>query len=427
MVDNEGWMEKPNSEPLTRCNQYTSRAVNMFGNNSNQEEALDALLEDFSVDESSQTFLDLFRLNLVGVERIIFITLCSCMASVGLSANCCIILANVLHRLRYSRENDFYTGRARSLSRISVVGANPFKVNITPQNRFSYFSALSGQAKFRYSHVIFAIAIFSLISCAAFVPLVVLNVCGGTSSADADNWIVLICLAWSVFQILFMTVFFFVNTTIQFLSLVFPLTFKLQRNPLWGTFLLIVVVCGVHASLTVVVIFKQLFQTLYEIGAGKKNTKLENSITQIQLVLTLPLGVFVVTWIATIIMYAVIVKHIHVAIITVSRISIQPDEHRSSIGSGQSTHSSLWQTVVRKNFHKCLILGAGTLTFYIMETPTFLVVYNLLPPSSWVLLAHLSVHAITPLLHIMLSKSFRSALGRMLRPRRVDSSIAVLW
>ncbi|EUB57264.1 hypothetical protein EGR_07874 [Echinococcus granulosus] len=398
----------------------------MFGNNSSPEADLDSLLGDFPVDESSQTFLDLFRLNLVGIERIIFIFLCSCIIIIGLSANCCIILANVLHRLRYSRENDFYTGRARSLSRISIVGANPFKVNLTPENRLSYFSALSGQAKFRYTHVIFAIAIFGLLSCVAFIPLAVINVCGGTSSADADNWIVLICVAWSVFQILFMAVFFFVNTTIQFLSLVFPLTFKLQRNPLWGTFFLIVIVCGIHASLTVVVIFRQLFQTLYEIGAGKKNIELEKSITQIQLVLTLPLAVFILTWIATIIMYAVIVKHIHVATVTVSRISIQPDAHRSSIGSGQSPHPSLWQSVVRKNFHKCLILGAGTLTFYILETPTFLVVYNISPPSSWMLAAHLSVHVITPLLHIMLSKSFRAALGRMLRPRRAAYFFAAL-
>ncbi|VDK21640.1 unnamed protein product [Taenia asiatica] len=398
----------------------------MFGNNSSPKDELEALLDDFPVDESSQTFLDLFRLNLVGIERIVFIFFCSCIILVGLSASCCIILANVLHRLRYSRENDFYTARARNLSRISIVGTNPFKVNFTPENRLSYFSALSGQAKFRYSHVIFSIAAFGLVSCAAFIPLVVINVCGGTPSADADNWIVLICVAWSVFQILFMTIFFFVNTTIQFLSLVFPFTFKLRRNPLWGTFFLIVVVCGVHASLTVVTIFKQLFQTLYEIGAGKKNTELESSIARIQLVLTLPLVVFILTWIATIIMYAVIVKHINVAIITVSRISIQPDGRRSSVGSGQSPHPSLWQTVVRKNFHKCLILGAGTLTFYIAETPTFLVVYNLLPPSSWVLLAHLSVHAITPLLHIMLSKSFRGALGRMLRPHRGNNSIAAL-
>ncbi|CDS43022.1 conserved hypothetical protein [Echinococcus multilocularis] len=289
----------------------------MFGNNSSAEADLDSLLGDFPVDESSRTFLDLFRLNLVGIERIVFIFLCSCIIIIGLSANCCIILANVLHRLRYSRENDFYTGRARSLSRISIVGANPFKVNLTPENRLSYFSALSGQAKFR-----------------------------------------------------------------------------------------------------------QLFQTLYEIGAGKKNIELEKSITQIQLVLTLPLAVFILTWIATIIMYAVIVKHIHVATVTVSRISIQPDDHRSSLGSGQSPHPSLWQSVVRKNFHKCLILGAGTLTFYILETPTFLVVYNISPPSSWMLAAHFLVHVITPLLHIMLSKSFRAALGRMLRPRRAGNSIA---
>ncbi|KAL5110104.1 hypothetical protein TcWFU_003428 [Taenia crassiceps] len=398
----------------------------MFKNDSSAEDDLDALLADFAVDESSQTFLDLFRLNLVGIERNVFIFLCSCIILVGLSANCCIILANVLHRLRYDRENDFYSARVRNLSRISVVGVNPFKVNITPENRFSYFSALSSQAKFRYSHVIFSIAAFGLLSCAAFIPLVVINVCGGTPSADTDNWILMICVAWSVFQILFMTIFFFVNTTIQFLSLVFPFTFKLQRNPLWGTFFFIVVICGVHAFLTVLTIFKQLFQTLYEIGAGKKNTELENSITRIQIFLTIPLIVFILTWIATIIMYAVIVKHINVAIITVSRISIQPDGRFSSIENGQSPHASIWQTVARKNFHKCLILGSGTFTFYIAETPTFLVVYNLLPPSSWVLLAHLSVHAITPLLHIMLSKSFRNALSRMLRPRRLDYSIAVL-
>ena len=396
----------------------------MEGNESTLSSSeLDDLLEALPPDESSSTFLELFRLNLKGAERLVFISFSSILILVGLCANMCIILAHILYRLHYGRENEFYSGRARTFSRVSLVGVNPFKVNITPENRYSYFNALSNQARFRYSHVILALAIFDLTSCIIFIPIAIINVCGGTPSANVDNWMVIICVAWSVFQILFTTVFFFVNTTIQFLSVLYPLTFKLRRSPLWITFSVIVIVCTIHAFLTVVVIFKQLHQTLFRIGSGGNNYELEKSIYRIQLLLSLPLTIFGFTWISTIVMYGMIIKHIHMARKAIPRSSLVSDNSRFSIGSATSpSQSSHWKKTVSKTLYKCLILGAGTSTFYFLEVPTFLVVYDFLSPSSWVLLAHFAVHAFTPLLHIMLSKSFRATLTGMLRSRRRRSS-----
>ena len=171
------------------------------------------------------------------------------------------------------------------------------------------------------------------------------------------------------------------------------------------------------------VIFKQHNQTLLHIGAGSVNTELERSIYRIQLLLSLPLTIFFLTWIATIIMYIMIMKHIHMARRALPRSSLQGDSQHFSIGGASLlSQSSHWRRIISKNLYKCLILGAGTSMFYILETPTFLVVYDFVSPNYWILLSHLTVHAVTPLLHIMLSKSFRATLTGMVRPRRRRSS-----
>lgn len=385
--------------------------------NLSTQEHFDYFIRNITLHSASLTFLDLFSLTLHGVDRNFFISVCSTIIIIGICANLCIIVVNILHRMRFSREGDFYTPRDRTRSRLPRESINPFKVSITPENRFRYFNALSSHARFRYSHVTLAVAIFNFLSSVIFIPLVLASFCDWTHNLEAENWILITCVAWTVFQILFMCVFFFVNTTIQFQSLVFPLTFQLRRSPLWGAFVAIVIVCGIQSFLTVSVIFKQLLSMVYHVQMGERDEETEMSIILIQIVLALPIIVYGLTWICTIIMYVIIFKHVHAAIVNVHRGSLViPDTRVMSYGL--SLQQIQWQKVARMNLEKCMVLSAGTSVFYILELPTFLAVYHAVEPGMGVVLAHLTVHAVTPVMHIMLSKSFRAALREIAGGRR---------
>ncbi|VDD75670.1 unnamed protein product [Mesocestoides corti] len=239
-------------------------------------------------------------------------------------------------------------------------------------------------------------------------------------SVDVDNAIVFTCVAWSVFQVLLLALFFFINTTIQFLSVIFPLTFKLRRSPLMGAFFVIVVLSTVHTALTLDVIVKDLCQLVFVISAGRKHEELEQNLAKMQIVLAIPLGVFVLTWILTIFMYAAVLKQIHSASASLFKLQVSSEKPLDQLRNRLLFQSRKWHTLIKKNLHKSLILGAGTFAYYLLETPSFLVIYKIVKPNYWALLAHISVHAVTPILHISLSKSFRRAFVGVIRNQRLS-------
>ncbi|VDN99285.1 unnamed protein product [Rodentolepis nana] len=392
-------------------NQYSVPLSNMGCHKFDTQDHFDLFIRKVFINQGSLTFLDAFSLCLSTTDKAIFTSICVIVAATGIISSLCIITANVLYRIRFQRESDFFTSgerRRRTTKRFSI---NPFKVEITQENRFSYFDALSSQAKFRYSHVVFAIAVFNLLASLFLIPLSVITICGWSPSVMAENYFIIICATWSVLQILFMSAFFFVNTTIQFFSIVSPLTFTLRRSPLWATFLFVVGICVVQSFLMVSMIFNQLTFLVSSLQSGVSNEIIFKTITGYRVILTFPIVVYALTWICTIIMYAFIIRHMHAAIENVYKITeITP--------RSMPYQQSLWQKVTKKNIQKCMILGAGTTVFYVLELPLVITVYRAIPPCKWTVLAHLTVHAVTPLMHITLSKSFRTMLYGITSSRR---------
>nr|CDS26696.1 hypothetical protein HmN_000687000 [Hymenolepis microstoma] len=199
---------------------YPSSPIGVRGGTLPSNNTFYSSLGNVFVNQGSLTFLDAFSFCLNTTDKAIFTSICVILAGTGIISNLCIITANVLYRVRFQRESDFYTSGERTRRTTKRFSINPFKVDITQENRFSYFDALSSQAKFRYSHVVFAIAVFNLLASLFLIPLTVVTICDWSPSVMAENYFIIICAAWSVFQILFMSSFFFVNTTIQFLSIV---------------------------------------------------------------------------------------------------------------------------------------------------------------------------------------------------------------
>lgn len=363
------------------------------------------------LDERYVTFHAIFAFSLNPSEKIFFTVICVILAGVGIIGNLCIIIVNILYRIRFHRESDFYiNGELKRRGKVSF-SLNPFKVNITRENRFSYFEALSNQAKFRYSHVIFAVAVFNLVASLFFIPISVIFACEFFTSIENGRVLLVLCSSWSIFQILFMSTFFFVNTTIQFLSIVSPLTFTLRRSPLCFTFLFVVAICGMQSFLMVSIAFKEIAEFFYDFDQKLWNEMIERTIAGLRASLIYPVLIFLLTWVCTIIMYAIIIRYINVAVDNVYKITgITP--------RSMPCQQSLWQKGVKKNIQKCMILGAGTTVFYLLELPVVITVYFSLISNMWIGLSHLSIHAITPLMHIMLSKSFRTTLYGVMNSRR---------
>ncbi|VDL16531.1 unnamed protein product [Hymenolepis diminuta] len=363
------------------------------------------------LDNRYVTFQTIFTFTLDSSEKIFFIAVCAILAGVGIIGNLCIIIVNILYRIRFHRESDFYiSGEPKRRGKVSF-SLNPFKVNITRENRFSYFDALSNQAKFRYSHVIFAVAIFNLVASLIIIPLSVIFVCDLYTSIEDGRVLLVVCSSWSIFQILFISTFFFVNTTIQFLSIVSPLTFTMRRSPLCFTFLFVVAICGMQSFLMLSIASKEIAEILYDFEEELKSEIIERTIAGLRASLIFPILIYLLTWICTIIMYVIIIRHICVAVDNVYKITeITP--------RSMPCQQSLWQRGVKKNIQKCMILGAGTTVFYLLELPVVITVYLSLISNMWVALSHLTINAITPLMHIMLSKSFRTTLYGVMNSRR---------
>lgn len=379
-------------------------------------------------------WLNLFRLYLIGNDRIIFMSCSLFIIIIGLLTNSSIIVANLLYRMRYSRTNEFYTAAGRRISglqRTSTLSGSTWQLMRSFEGRNSYFQALSNQTKFKYSHVIFAVALFGFFSCLLFIPTTIVNVCGGTPYANVDNAMVIALSSWTAFQICFMTLFFFINTVIQFFSLVLPLRFTLHRSPLIIAFVVITIFCVAHTIINVNAIIMELEQSLFKAATGHKLESLDNQIALLHVALAVPLFIFILTWTLTVVMYVFILRSIHDSNMAVKN---QFRESSSSARASAARASRIsisvvsftWKDVAKRNLQSCIILGSATFVFYILELPVFLVTYTYMKPHYGALLAHISVHAINPILHISLSRSFRKALRSMLRTRRSSSILETL-
>ncbi|KAM3184528.1 hypothetical protein ACTXT7_008200 [Hymenolepis weldensis] len=157
--------------------------------------------------------------------------------------------------------------------------------------------------------------------------------------------------------------------------------------------------------------FREIAEVLYDFEEEVRNEIIERTIAGLRASLTFPILIYLLTWTCTIIMYAIIIRHICVAVDNVYKITeITP--------RSMPCQQSLWQKVVKKNIQKCMILGAGTTVFYLLELPVVITVYFSLISNMWIVLGHLTINAITPLMHIMLSKSFRTTLYGVTNSRR---------
>lgn len=346
----------------------------------------------------------------------------------GGSVNLFIIGINVMHKLRFFREIDYYSSPCtRSSSIISYISGISLSANdeVGNERKSQYFNALSSHARFRYSHVVLALSIFHLTSTLIFIPILGAHICVDMD-IDLANSLIMVTLTWMPFQVLFMSVFLFINTCIQFFSICFPLRFRLRRSPLLGSFILLLLVCLGHSSSCRFMLRYEIYSMFDLVVNNRTDPDVERAKQLIEAALTAPFAIYCLTGILTIGLYASIIHNInfgrHLAFsgsLYLDAIGEANDEDASSTNLPRTEErAQKWKKVVKRNLQNLVMLATTTTIFYVSEIPIFLAQYDHVAPRYWTLICHCSVHITCSLSHIILSKQFKKAARELIATTR---------
>ncbi|VDL96296.1 unnamed protein product [Schistocephalus solidus] len=359
-------------------------------------------------------------LQLRSTPKVLFLVACSVIGLAGLLTNLPIIITNILHRFRHNTMSDYYSRPlvdrrdGSQLVRASVMARRSTLVTEDDRGN-SYFSAVSLQAKYKYSHVVLALSVFNFLSSIILIPNMAILLCWNVN-ADFSNYVVSLTMIWNVFQIMFVFIFQFINTTIQCLSICFPLHFSLRRSPLFTAFFLIIALCMATSISELLLMEKDLSGDARGNKVAKPSSESEHVKWAMAIVIQIPFAVYCLTALLTLVMYSLIMRSIHSSQSFVKRVSIPSIPSSDSRGSGSLMRQSLlrfWNSVLRQNIQSFITLATSTTALYLLEFPYMLVFCSACEPHYCVLICHLAVHTVQPVLHITLSKAFREVFREL--------------
>lgn len=353
--------------------------------------------EDYGKDRYLQDWLKPFIFVTGGTEMAVFVALSVIIILAGLISNGYIIISYLAYKCRNHKASDLhspmYASQIPSVVRwgpTSTLRSTLGTLLKTFEGRSVCFLALATHARLKYIHIIYANAVFNLISCIVFIPLVVLYLCVG------DRFFLvmvmptgLICQAWSLFQVNFLALSLLVNTTILFFSTTFPLHFSLKRTPFTLLICAIILLCFAQVAAAMVFIINRSDQSLLGDVNSIKNADI------IRAFQTIPLGIFVATLICTLVLQPLTwnqLSHAASLLYTVHREPALP----------------VWHNILLNIRKDAINLSIASIAYYFMEMPFFLLIYSPISSHRVVLISHFSVHAVNALVHIRLCQSLRN-------------------
>lgn len=351
--------------------------------------------------ENNQTenWLKLFRFSLQDDEATIFAALISIIIVFGVIFNLSIFILCMCYKRKYWRRHDLYT--SSYIYRISEMLNSMQQSELsslvkTAATRPICFLAMAIQARLRYIHVIYMNALFNLAVCGFFLPFVAMRICEyeNVEWIHSDQFLFL-CQALSVFQVNFLSFTLLVNTCIVFVSTVFPPQFTLKKTSFIVLLAIILFLCLVHMACALILTTNRMNEGIF----SSEEVSFEDRVEALKIVLIVTLGVFIGTFLITVILQFLV----HCQICS-ARSFLDYLEDRPVV--------DMWIEILRDCSNHAFNLFLASLVFYALEAPAFLFVYNIIPSHWWILLCHCAVHMFNALIHLPLCSQLRHAVDR---------------
>ncbi|EUB57265.1 hypothetical protein EGR_07875 [Echinococcus granulosus] len=342
----------------------------------------------------TQNWLKLFRFSLQDDESTIFFILICIIIGLGVIFNLTIFILCTCYKRKYWRRHDLYT--SNYIYRISDMLNSMQQSELsslvkTDATRPICFLAMAIQARLRYMHIIYMNALFNLAACSFFLPFVAMRICDykNVEWIHSDQFLFL-CQALSVFQVNFLSFTLLVNTSIVFVSTVFPPQFTLKKTSFVVLLAIILLLCLVHMTCALILTINRMSEGLF----SAEESSFENRVEALKIVLIVTLGVFIGTFVFTVILQFLV----HCQICS-ARSYLDYLDDRPVV--------DLWIEILRDCSNHAIILFLASLVFYALETPAFLLIYNIISSHWWILLCHCSVHMFNALIHLPLCSQLR--------------------
>ncbi|VDM15809.1 unnamed protein product [Hydatigera taeniaeformis] len=355
--------------------------------------------KEASANNQTGNWLKLYRFNLQGDEAIIFTVFICIIIILGVIFNLSIFILCMCYKRKYWRRHDLYT--SNYIYKISKMLSSMQRLELSSlvkadATRPICFLALAMQARLRYIHVIYLNALFNLLACGFFLPFVAMRI----NDYEDVEWthseqFLLLCQAFSVFQVNFLSFTLLINTCIVFVSTVFPPQFALKKTSFIILLTVILLLCLVHMTCTLTLTINRINEGLFAAEA----ISFEDRVGALKIVLIVTLGVFIGTFIITLILHLLV----HCQIFS-ARSFLDYLEDRPVV--------NLWIEILRSCSNHAFNLFLASLFFYALEAPAFLLAYNLISSHWWILLCHCSVHMFNALIHLPLCSQLRHAVDR---------------
>ncbi len=351
----------------------------------------------------AQDWLNLFRFSLEGEEMLQFIIASGTFLGLGLIFNACIIIMVLVYRRRFLLTSDLYSPMYASRIPAVVRWGPKHAVSATLstlcrsiEGRSICFLALASSARLKLIHMVYANAIFNIISCVVFIPLATMyvsNIIGFEALRNLHAAV--ICQAWATFQVNFTALTLFVNSTILCFSIVFPLHFSLKRTPFTLSLALIILLCLMHFNAEMILLLNRHSQELYH----REEQKFIERIHALQIAQAIPLGIFLGTFTGTALLHLIMHTQLSNARFVVDQL-----EDEANI--------PVWRSIIAKSYRNVVNIGIASTVFYALEIPAFLAVYNLIECHWWILLAHMAVNCVLAIIHIRLCTPLQKGTPR---------------
>ena len=340
-------------------------------------------------EDNTYNWLKLFRFSLDDGEKLIFLVIISIILILAAIVNLVIVLFCCIYQTKHWNKNDLYT--SSFYRKVTTALRNRFGSNLgtlvkSDDIRAICFFLLSIQPRLRYNHIMYLNVFFSLVMCGSFLPFVALQIFD-YKDVDwiHDNQFLFLCQAVSLFQVNFLSFTLFVNTSIAFVSTVFPIYFSLKKTSIIVLLVGILLLCLIHMICVLILTINRLNEALF----ASEAVSLEDRVKSLGIALIVTVYVFIGTFACSIILFLVI-------FILIANSKSTLDEFE------ENPVTVIWKEILQDCRNKVIVLFLASIVFYGLEAPSYLSVYNLISVHWWILICHCAVHLFVPMFYFPL-------------------------